>query len=76
RVRSLPHLRLEGPRQGALGLLQRTGSHLPPGITPEGETAGIHFLEDGLGELVGEVNDVTESPRRFGPAGAWRGRRG
>ena len=68
RVRSLANVRLEDEVEDALALMQRTGSHLARVITPEGETAGILFLEDVLEELVGEINDVTQSPRRFRPA--------
>ena len=64
----LANVRLEDEVEDALALMQRTGSHLARVITPEGETAGILFLEDVLEELVGEINDVTQSPRRFRPA--------
>ncbi|MDY6055644.1 hemolysin family protein [Micrococcus sp.] len=64
RIRSLANVRVEDEVEDALALMQRTGSHLARVITPEGTTAGVLFLEDVLEELVGEIHDVTQSPRR------------
>ena len=59
---------LEDEVEDALALMQRTGSHLARVITPEGETAGILFLEDVIEQLVGEIRDATQATgiRRLG----------
>ena len=54
---SIPEMQARAIIRAALAVQER-----------EGETAGILFLEDVLEELVGEINDVTQSPRRFRPA--------
>ncbi|WP_295018980.1 hemolysin family protein [uncultured Micrococcus sp.] len=64
RVRSLANVRTGDEVEDALALMQRTGSHLARVIADDGATVGVLFLEDVLEELVGEINDVTQSPRR------------
>ena len=67
RVRSLANVRVADEVEDALGLMQRTGSHLARVISEDGATVGVLFLEDVLEELVGEIHDVTQFPRRFRP---------
>jgi len=68
RIRSLANVRVEDEVEDALELMQRTGSHLARVITGEGTTVGVLFLEDVLEELVGEINDATQTTRRIRPA--------
>ncbi|MCK6094478.1 hemolysin family protein [Micrococcus sp. 2A] len=65
RIRSLANVRADDEVEDALALMQRTGSHLARVITTEGTTVGVLFLEDVLEELVGEIHDVTQTPRRM-----------
>jgi CBS domain containing-hemolysin-like protein len=53
--------------EGVLALMQRTGAHLAqvaPASGCAGGCAGVVFLEDILEELVGEVRDSMQRPRR------------
>ena len=64
RVRALVNLPAQEDVEDALAALQRAGAHLARVVDGGGATVGVVFLEDVLEELVGEVRDATQRPRR------------
>lgn len=67
RLRNLANLGTDVEVEDALGVMQRTGSHLARVNDAAGSTRGILFLEDVLEQLVGEISDSNERRgiRRF-----------
>jgi CBS domain containing-hemolysin-like protein len=64
RIRGLVSLPAPQDVEDALIAMQRAGAHLARVVDPDGTTVGVVFLEDVLEELVGEVRDATQRPRR------------
>ena len=69
RVRALVSLPVDEDVEDALVAMQRAGAHLARVVDGGGTTVGVVFLEDVLEELVGEVRDATQRPRRRAAAG-------
>ena len=59
RIRNLVALQEAVELEDALANLRNTGTHVAKVLTPNGDTAGVLFLEDIIEELVGEVRDAT-----------------
>lgn len=59
RIRKLISVAEDTDLEDALAMLRRTRSHLARVHRPDGDTAGVLFLEDIIEELVGEVRDAT-----------------
>jgi CBS domain containing-hemolysin-like protein len=68
RVRTLVSLPAQEDVEDALVAMQRAGAHLARVVDAGGTAVGVVFLEDVLEELVGEVRDATQRPRRRAPA--------
>jgi CBS domain containing-hemolysin-like protein len=64
RIRGLVSLPANEDVEDALVAMQRAGAHLARLVDGRGMTVGVVFLEDVLEELVGEVRDATQRPRR------------
>jgi CBS domain containing-hemolysin-like protein len=67
RIRALVSLPAQEDVEDALVAMQRAGAHLARVVEAAGMTVGVVFLEDVLEELVGEVRDATQRPRRKAP---------
>ncbi|TJY71211.1 HlyC/CorC family transporter [Arthrobacter sp. CAU 1506] len=61
KVRTLANLALDEEIEDALGVMQRTGSHLARVLGTDGSTHGVLFLEDVIEVLVGEIRDETQA---------------
>jgi CBS domain containing-hemolysin-like protein len=64
RIRALVSLPADEDVEDALVTMQRAGAHLARVVDAGGTAVGVVFLEDVLEELVGEVRDATQRPRR------------
>ncbi|MDQ0735468.1 hemolysin family protein [Arthrobacter agilis] len=61
KVRTLVNLSVGDGIEDALGVMQRTGSHLARVLGPDGSTRGVLFLEDVIEQLIGEIRDATQN---------------